>query len=261
MSVLEARAVSFTYPDGTRALAEVSVAVEHGEIVAVLGPSGAGKSTLFKCFAGLERPTAGQVVVEGTDLATLRGKALRLAQHRIGLVFQEFHLVGRASVLSNVLVGRLATANPVTSLVHWMSRADRTVAVELLTRVGLSEQVRKRADSLSGGQRQRVAVARALSQQPELLLADEPVANLDPVLAAGVIDDIVRMVREEGLTAVLNLHDVTLARRVAQRIVGMREGRVMFDLPVAEVTDAILADLYANEGLAADAAAREEVAA
>ncbi|WP_062317781.1 phosphonate ABC transporter ATP-binding protein [Demequina maris] len=261
MTVLEAADVTFRYPDGTQALTEVSVGVQRGEIVAVLGPSGAGKSTLFKCFAGLERPTSGVVRVEDVDLAGLRGRERRLAHHRIGLVFQEFHLVGRASVLSNVLVGRLATANPVTSLVHWMSRRDRTLAVELLTRVGLGEQVRKRADSLSGGQRQRVALARALSQRPELLLADEPVANLDPVLAAGVIDDIVRMVREEGLTAVLNLHDVSLARRVAQRIVGMREGRVVFDLPVGDVTDALLADLYANEGLAAQAAEREEVAA
>ncbi|WP_062515940.1 phosphonate ABC transporter ATP-binding protein [Demequina gelatinilytica] len=261
MTVLEAADVTFRYPDGTQALTEVSVRVERGEIVAVLGPSGAGKSTLFKCFAGLERPSAGAVAVEGVELAALHGRERRLAQHRIGLVFQEFHLVGRASVLSNVLVGRLATANAFTSLFHWMSRADRTLAVELLTRVGLGEQVRKRADSLSGGQRQRVALARALSQRPELLLADEPVANLDPVLAAGVIDDIVRMVREEGLTAVLNLHDVSLARRVAQRVVGMREGRIVFDLPVGEVTDPVLADLYANEELAANAADREEVAA
>jgi len=245
--VIEARGVGFRYPDGTQALSGVSVRVERGEIVAVLGPSGAGKSTLFKCLAGLERPGEGEVRLTGIDLNELSGSARRSTLARIGLVFQEFHLVGRATVLSNVLVGRLATANPLTSVFHLMSRADRRIAADLLTRVGLGHLSRKRADALSGGQRQRVALARALAQRPELLLADEPVANLDPVLAAAVIDDIVRMVREEGLTALLNLHDVTLARRVASRIIGMREGRIVFDLPVGSVDEALLAELYRGE--------------
>lgn len=241
---LAADQLAFRYPDGTEALREVSLSVEAGEIVAVLGPSGAGKSTLFRCLAGLERATGGAVRLDGNDLAALRGGTRRRTLARIGLVFQEFHLVGRSSVLANVLIGRLAAAPVLTSLLHIMGSADRRYAVELLLRLGLTDQIHKRADALSGGQRQRVALARALAQRPAVLLADEPVANLDPVLAAEVVDDIVRMVRAEGLTCVLNLHDVTLARRVAGRIIGMRAGEVGFDLPTKKVTDGILADLY-----------------
>lgn len=244
VAAIEARAVDYQYPDGTEALRGVYVRVDRGEIVAVLGPSGAGKSTLFRCFAGLQIPQQGAVEVGGIDLDRLGAKQRRAELSRIGLVFQEFHLVGRASVLSNVLIGRLHAAPLLPSLFHVMSRDDRERAVELLLHLGLEEQIRKRADALSGGQRQRVALARALAQGPTVLLADEPVANLDPVLASGVVDDIVRMVRAEGLTAVLNLHDTELARRVAGRIVGMREGRVLFDLPVEAVTDGLLDDLY-----------------
>jgi phosphonate transport system ATP-binding protein len=241
---LSVERLDYRYPDGTEALHEVTMQVEHGEILAVLGPSGAGKSTLFRCLAGLETATNGVVRLDGIDLASLRGSKRRRTLARIGLVFQEFHLVGRATVLSNVLIGRLAGANVPLSLIHYLSRADREIAVDLIARVGMTPQLRKRSDALSGGQRQRVALARALAQRPSVLLADEPVANLDPVLAAGVVDDIVRMVREEGLTAVLNLHDVALARRVANRIIGMREGRKQFDLPVDQVTDDVLDALY-----------------
>jgi phosphonate transport system ATP-binding protein len=243
-AALQAEALEYRYPDGTQALRGCDLTVASGEIVAVLGPSGAGKSTLFRCLAGLERATGGSVRLDGTDLAGLRGSRRRATLARIGLVFQEFHLVGQATVLSNVLIGRLARAGVLTSLLHLLTRADREAAVDLIAHVGLIPQLRKRADALSGGQRQRVALARALAQEPAVLLGDEPVANLDPVLAAGVVDDIVRMVRAEGLTCVLNLHDVALARRVAPRIIGMRDGRIMFDLPTAQVTDELLDELY-----------------
>lgn len=243
-AVIEAQGISFRYPDGTVALHNVDLRVTSGEIVAVLGPTGAGKSTLFRCLAGLDNPASGIVSFQNVNLAALRGTERRRLRARIGLVFQEFHLVGPASVLSNVLIGRLSEAPLVRSLVHLMSRHDRIAAVELLCRVGLEDQIRKRAGALSGGQRQRVALARALAQNPEVLLADEPVANLDPVLAAAVVDDIVLLVRAEQLTTVMNLHDVTLARRVASRIVGMRSGRVVFDLPTADVTDTVLDALY-----------------
>jgi phosphonate transport system ATP-binding protein len=244
VAAIEAKSVDYRYPDGTAALHDVSVRVESGEIVAVLGSSGAGKSTLFRCFAGLQTPQRGSVEIGGVDIARLSGKQRRAELARVGLVFQEFHLVGQASVLSNVLIGRLHAAPLLPSLLHIMSRSDRERAVELLLRLGLDDQIRKRADALSGGQRQRVALARALAQGPSVLLADEPVANLDPVLAAGVVDDIVGMVRAEGLTAVLNLHDTDLARRVASRLVGMSQGRVVFDLPVDQVSDDLLDDLY-----------------
>lgn len=238
--------VTYRYPDGTEALRGINLAVAPGEIVAVLGPSGAGKSTVFRCLAGLATPSHGQVLLDGIDLATLRGHRRRRTLARVGLVFQEFHLVGRATVLSNVLIGRLHQEPVCRSLLHLTSRADRRDAVVLLTRLGLAGQLRKRADALSGGQRQRVALARALAQRPTVLLADEPVANLDPTLAAGVVDDIVRMVRAEGLTTVLNLHDVALARKLAGRVVGMRSGQVVFDLPTDQVTDALLEELYAR---------------
>ncbi|MDI9947737.1 phosphonate ABC transporter ATP-binding protein [Rhodococcus sp. IEGM 1305] len=243
---VEADAVSYRYPDGTTALQEVSVRVAPGEIVAVLGRSGAGKSTLMRCLAGLAAPTSGRVLHDGVDRGGLRGRAKRRAHERVGLVFQEFQLVERATVLSNTLIGRLACQPLLPSLVHFVRRTDREIAVEAVRRLGLEDQFRKRADALSGGQRQRVAIARALAQQPDMLLADEPVANLDPVLARGVVDDIVRLARIEGLTAVLNLHDVDLARDVADRLVGLRAGRLVFDCPTASVTTADLDLLYAE---------------
>lgn len=243
---IEARAVGFTYPDGTAALRGVDLAVRHGEILAVLGSSGAGKSTLMRCLAGMARPTSGSVRHDGVDHQELRGSRRRRATARVGLVFQEFQLVDRATVLSNVLTGRLAHQPLLPSMLHVVRRADREIAVEVLVRIGLGELLRKRADALSGGQRQRVAIARALAQRPDVLLADEPVTSLDPRRAREVVDDIVALVRAEGLTTVLNLHDVAVARRVADRIVGMRDGRVAFDRPTAAVTDDDLAVLYAG---------------
>lgn len=245
-SRVQADAVSFRYPDGTTALREVSVRVAPGEIVAVLGRSGAGKSTLMRCLAGMEAPTSGRVLHDGVDRSGLGGRARRRAHARVGLVFQEFQLVERATVLSNALIGRLACQPLLPSLVHFVRSRDREIAVEAVRRLGLEDQLRKRADALSGGQRQRVAIARALAQQPDMLLADEPVANLDPVLARGVVDDIVRLARVEGLTAVLNLHDVELARHVADRLVGLRAGQLVFDRPAASISDADLDLLYAD---------------
>lgn len=243
---LEADALGYTYPDGTAALREVTLRIEPGEVAAVLGRSGAGKSTLMRCLAGLHRPTSGAVRHDGRDRATMGRRERRAAAARIGLIFQEFQLIERATVLSNVLVGRLVHQSPLPSLVHLTKRADREIAVAAATRLGLAENLRKRVDALSGGQRQRAAIARAMAQRPEVLLADEPVANLDPVLAAAVVDDIAGLVREEGLTAVLNLHDVELACRTADRLVGMRASRIVFDRPVADVTDTDLDDLYAE---------------
>ncbi|QHE66792.1 phosphonate ABC transporter ATP-binding protein [Rhodococcus sp. WAY2] len=243
---LEADAVSYRYPDGTTALQSVSLRVHAGEIVAVLGRSGAGKSTLMRCLAGLEIPTDGRVLHDGEDRSALRGRARRRAHARVGVVFQEFQLVERATVLSNALIGRLAYQPVLPSLLHFVRRSDREIAVGSVRRLGLGEQLRKRADALSGGQRQRVAIARALAQQPDMLLADEPVANLDPVLARGVVDDIVRLARVERLTAVLNLHDVDLARHVADRLIGLRAGRLVFDRPVGDVSSSDLDLLYAD---------------
>ncbi|MFR9806026.1 phosphonate ABC transporter ATP-binding protein [Pseudonocardia sp. RS010] len=244
---LTADSLSYRYPDGTHALHDVALTVSPGEIVAVLGPSGAGKSTLMRCLAGLHTPTAGTVRHDDADLTRLRGRARRHALARCGLVFQEFELVGPATVLSNVLIGRLVHQPPLVSLLHLVRRSDREIAVRALLRVGLEPQLRKRADSLSGGQRQRVAIARALAQRPDVLLADEPVANLDPRTAAAVVDQIVALAREENLATVLNLHDTALATRIADRIVGLRDGRLVFDRPVQAVDAALLDELYAGQ--------------
>ncbi|MFZ2176716.1 MAG: phosphonate ABC transporter ATP-binding protein [Rhodococcus sp. (in: high G+C Gram-positive bacteria)] len=243
---LEADSVSYRYPDGTAALHDVSLQVEPGEIVAVLGRSGAGKSTLMRCLAGLETPTNGRILHDGQDRSGLRGRSKRRAHARVGVIFQEFQLVERATVLSNALIGRLAYQPTVPSLLHFVRRSDREIAVGSVRSLGLTDQLRKRADALSGGQRQRVAIARALAQQPDMLLADEPVANLDPVLARGVVDDIVRLARVDGLTAVLNLHDVELARVVADRLIGLRAGRLVFDRPTDSVSAVDLDLLYAD---------------
>lgn len=242
--LIEAHELAFQYPDGTSALDAVEFGVGPGEIVAVIGPSGAGKSTLLRCLVGLAEPTVGKVLHDQVDLADLAGRARRRALSRGGLVFQEFQLVNRATVLSNVLTGRLSHQRSPTSLVHVMRRADREIALGALVRVGLGEKARKRADALSGGQRQRVAIARALAQEPDALFADEPVTSLDPRLAQDVMADIVRLVRQEGLTAVLNLHDVALARQVADRVIGMRDGTVLWDRSASAVDDDDLEHVY-----------------
>jgi phosphonate transport system ATP-binding protein len=221
--VLEIRALRLVYPNGYEALRSVDMRVETGEIVGIVGRSGAGKSTLLRCINGLERPASGSVILDGVDIARLPAVLSRV-HGRIGFVWQEYNLVDRLSVMHNVLTGRLAHGNGFGSLFSHFSREERAIAVRSLERVNMLHRATQRADRLSGGEKQRVAIARALAQQPRIILADEPVASLDPELAVQVMDDLARVARDEGAPALINLHDVNLAKRYCDRIIGIAQG-------------------------------------
>ena len=237
--------VSVSYATGT-ALDSVSLELRSGEVTVFLGASGAGKSTLLRCMNGLLTPSRGSVRAEGVGDLT-QGRALRLHRRRTGMVFQSHQLIGRLSALGNVLKGRLGHHSTLRSLFPSSSYEVR-LALHCLERVGLLGKEQVRADRLSGGERQRVGIARALVQEPTLLLADEPVASLDPVSGEAILSLLDRICREDGLTAAISLHQVAFARRFADRIIGLRSGRVAFDGPPEALTEEALADLYRKKG-------------
>lgn len=219
--------VEVTYANGTRALESRSLRIGRGGFNVLLGPSGAGKSTLLRLLNGLVRPTAGTIEVEGIG-SIARAAPLRRHRRSTGMIFQQHHLIGRISALSNVLTGRLGYHSGFRTLLP-VSRAEKHAALDALDRVGLLAQANRRADQLSGGQQQRVGIARALVQKPSLILADEPVASLDPATAERALQLFHDICRTDGITAVVSLHQVELARRFADRIIGLSAGRVVFD--------------------------------
>jgi phosphonate transport system ATP-binding protein len=227
--LIRIRALSHEYPGGIRALDDVSLDVAPGEFVALIGPSGAGKSSLLRCLNGLVAPTAGEVTVGGETVTGASEDRLRRIRARVGFVFQQFNLLRRLTVLENVLVGRLAHTRRWRSLVGWFPVADMVRARGALDRVGLADLADRRADTLSGGQQQRVAIARALVQEPRLLLADEPMASLDPALAHTVMELLRRINEEDGITVITSLHVLELAQAYAQRIIALRDGHVVHD--------------------------------
>lgn len=229
---------------GTQALADVSFNVAPGELVALVGPSGAGKSTVFRCVTRLVQPDTGIVTVLGRDLAALSGRELRLARRDIGLIFQQFNLIGRMSAIDNVLAGRLGHAPTWRVVCRRFTHADRQLALECLDRVGLIDKAYQRADSLSGGQQQRVAIARVLAQRSKLLLADEPVSSLDPQAAENVLTVLASIAREAGIGVLCALHQVDLARRFADRVVALRAGRVVLDGPARDFDRDAFAAIY-----------------
>jgi phosphonate transport system ATP-binding protein len=234
--------LSVTYPSGTRALEATSLRLQAGAMTVLLGASGAGKSTLLRCLNGLVMPTAGRVV--SRELGPLdRPTHWRLHRARTGMVFQQHHLIGRQTVLDNVLMGRLGHRPAWASPWPW-SRVDKALALAAIERVGLIEQALRRADELSGGQQQRVGVARALVQQPRLLLADEPIASLDPATAARLLGLLREICTADGLTVVVSLHQVDFARQFGDRIVGLHRGAVVFDGPPAALDPDRMARLY-----------------
>ncbi len=218
--------------------------IERGERVAIIGPSGAGKSTLLRTIKGYKRPSQGKVEVMGVNMATARRRERRPVNRRIGVVYQQFHLVKRLSVARNVLCGRLGLTSRWRSLLGIFSAEDRAIAWSAICEVGLSKKVHQRADTLSGGEQQRVAVARALAQQPTIILADEPVSSVDPAWAEDVLELIIEVQTHHEATLVMSLHQPDLARRFAQRIIGLRDGRVVFDGAPAELNDTRLKELY-----------------
>ena len=213
----------------------------------MIGPSGAGKSTLLRCINRLVEPSGGRIVFNGVDIVALRGAALRHCRRRIGMVFQEFNLVERLSVIENLLCGRLGYVPPWRAWMRRFDEADIARAFALLDRLGLSDHAAKRADALSGGQRQRVGIGRALMQQPELLLADEPTSSLDPKTSVEIMETMATLARERHIPVIVNMHDVGLARRFADRIVGMSGGALVFDGQPGDLTNTELSAIYGGE--------------
>jgi len=236
------------YRAGEPVLRDVSLAIDGRGLTAIIGPSGTGKSTLVRCINRLVEPTSGEIHFRGQDLVRLSSRELRIARRRIGMIFQEYNLVERLSVIENVLCGRLGYVPVWRAWLRRFPQADIERAFELLDAVGLGGYATQRADQLSGGQRQRVGIARALMQEPDLLLADEPTSSLDPKTSVEIMELIARRAGESGIPAIVNIHNVELARRYADRIIGMSKGEIVFDGPPGKLEDSHLLAIYGGEG-------------
>ncbi len=246
-AAVEVRDLGMVYPGGIRALESVSFEVKEGEFLAVLGLSGSGKSTLLRCINRLLDPTEGTVHIFGEEVTALRGSALRRLRCRIAMIFQQFNLVKRQTVLTNVLSGALGRSRLLPSLMVSFPQAERERAVAALERVGLPGRADSRADALSGGQQQRVAVARALMQEPQLILADEPVASLDPALRHSVMRHIESLNREEGLTVLCSLHDIDLVTRYATRLIALRDGQLVWQGSPSNFDQKTFKEIYGQD--------------
>ena len=233
----------------TQAVANVSLRIGAGEMIGVIGRSGAGKSTLLRLINRLIEPSEGTIRMDGIDVTALRGKALREWRARTAMIFQQFNLVNRLDVLTNVLTGRLHELSVPRMLLKWFTEAERTGAIQALDRMGLLDFALNRADALSGGQQQRVAIARALMQKPAIMLADEPIASLDPMNAKIVMDALADINRNDGITVLCNLHTLDTARAYCRRIVGMAAGRIVFDGAPEALTEPVLAEIYGEHAV------------
>ena len=235
------------YPNGTQALKDVSFEVNDGEFLAVIGLSGSGKSTLLRCINRLIEPTSGKIYWDDQDITAASSVEMRKIRRQIGMVFQQFNLVKRSSVLTNVLSGRLGYVNTLSSSLHMFSPQDMKKAHASLEQVGLEDKAYVRADSLSGGQQQRVGIARALMQDPKLILADEPVASLDPVLAHSILKYLEQLNKERGITVLCSLHFLDLVHRYATRAIALKDGEVVFQGLPKEIDDAQFKAIYGKE--------------
>jgi phosphonate transport system ATP-binding protein len=248
--MLEVRHLTKVYDDGTVALRDVSFKVPDGEFLIIIGLSGSGKSTLLRCINRLIDPTEGEIIWDGVDLTTLSGEELRKTRRKIGMVFQQFNLVKRSTVITNVLAGRLGYTPSWRSLMGGFSQQDQLRAMDALNRLGIADQAHKRADELSGGQQQRVGIARALMQEPEIILADEPVASLDPVLAHSILEHLESLNQVDQITIVCSLHYLDLVQRYATNVIGLRDGQVVYKGSRKEIramTDSEFKDIYGEE--------------
>jgi phosphonate transport system ATP-binding protein len=239
--------VSKVYGNKVQALKDVSLKIEQGEFVAIIGLSGAGKSTLIKLVNKMTDITSGDVTVNGLKVKNLKGKMLRKYRRKIGMVFQSFNLINRTTVINNVLAARVADMDPISSLLGIYSKKDKLTALEALDKVGILEKAYTRADQLSGGQQQRVALARTLAQNPSIILADEPVASLDPITANQIMKDFEKINRESNITILVNMHHVDLALKYAKRVIGINKGEVVFDGPSTDVSEELLKKIYGRE--------------
>jgi phosphonate transport system ATP-binding protein len=245
--MLEIKNLTKIYPGGVLALDNVSFKVQPGEFLAVIGLSGSGKSTLLRCINRLIEPTEGQVIWNGADIAAASPDELLRFRRKVGMVFQHFNLVTRSKVITNVLAGRLGYTNPALSLINRFSQQDMAQAISELDRVGIADQANKRADELSGGQQQRVGIARAMMQEPEMILADEPVASLDPVLAHSIMQYLEKINKEEGVMILCSLHFLDLVHKYADRAIALNQGKLMFDGSPEEIDDSKFKDIYGKE--------------
>ncbi len=235
--------------EAVKAVDDCCLEIGQGQFVGIIGQSGAGKSTLLRLVNRLINPTSGSISCEGCDVTRLKGKALRQWRRDCAMIFQQFNLVDRLDVMTNVLIGRLAEHDFVSSMMMRFTDAERTMAIKALDRLDMAPQALQRAGTLSGGQQQRVAIAKALVQEPRIMLADEPIASLDPGNASRVMSALRHINREDGLTVLVNLHTLDTAREYCERVIAMRSGRVMFDGPASELTDDVVRDIYGAEGL------------
>ena len=245
--MLEIKQLVKKYNTGDLAINGVDLKVEKGQVMALIGPSGAGKSTLIRCVNRLENPTSGEIWLNGENIVKMRSGKLRRARRNMGMIFQEYALVERLTVMENVLSGRLGYVGFWRSFLRKFPQSDINAAFGLLEKVGLDTMVNKRADELSGGQRQRVGIARALIQKPDILLVDEPTASLDPKTSRQIMRLITELCEENQLAAIINIHDVALAQMYAERIVGLREGIIVYDGPPDDLKPDVLTEIYGKE--------------
>lgn len=245
--IIEFKTVSKTFPNGTQALRNVNLKIADGEFVVIVGLSGAGKSTLIRSLNRLVEPTGGSIIADGKDVTKLNDAELKAWRTQVGMIFQSHNLVKRSSVLKNVLAGRLGHVGTLQSLLGLFAKEDIDLAHACLERVGIGEKAYQRADQLSGGQQQRVSIARALCQKPRVILADEPVASLDPPTSHAVMRDLKRINREDKVTMIVNLHFIDMAQEYAERIIGMRAGEIVFDGPARDVTEKTFEEIYGRQ--------------
>ena len=239
--------VNNVYPNGLHALKNINLEIQQGEFVAIIGLSGAGKSTLLRTVNRMHDITDGVLTVNGQEVNNLKGKELRKFRRGVGMVFQSFNLVTRTSVVKNVLTSRVPDMPLWKSIIGLYSKEDKVIALEALDKVGILDKAYVRADQLSGGQQQRVALARTLAQNPEIILADEPVAALDPITAVQVMDDFKRINEELNMSVLINIHHVDLALKYADRVIGIKAGEIVYDGPSSEVTHDVLTEIYGRE--------------
>ena len=243
-NMIEFKNVSKRYPNGFEALKNVNLTIEQGEFVAIIGLSGAGKSTLIRTINRMHDITDGTLTVDGTDVMSLRGKSLRAFRRRIGMIFQSFNLITRTTVIKNVLTAFVPDIPWWRATLGIFNKEEKMQALEALDKVGILDKAFVRADQLSGGQQQRVALARTLAQNPQIILADEPVASLDPVTAKQVMDDFRRINQDMKISVLINIHHVELALQYATRVIGIRAGEIVYDGPADKVDQAILDSIY-----------------
>ena len=245
--MLQIKNLTKIYEGGVQALTDVSFEVPKGQFLAVIGLSGSGKSTLLRCINRLIEPTSGQVVWNGIDVTAASPEELRRIRRKIGMVFQNFNLVHRSKVMTNVLAGRLGYNSQAWSLINRFSRQDKDKAMKQLARVGIEDKGGYRADELSGGQQQRVGIARAMMQDPDMILADEPVASLDPVLAHSIMKYLEQINKEDGVTVICSLHFLDLVNKYADRVVALNEGRLVFEGLPREINDKKFKEIYGRD--------------